>query len=156
MRNKLDQDAGWIFVGPDKSGRLPLKDDTKNQRNVFHGTNMLSLLLGETLGVAKRASPIVVRLPGSRLDSNGNAVETFTPEDLLTALGKVNDQLPAREGDADAPASCVVLLAHHYPSATIEERWALQVWSLLEEMKKRGAILVTGQGEHNRSDRGPL
>lgn len=149
MRDKLDQDSTWIFVGPDMDGSPPGKNDKKKSSGVFHGTAMLSLVLGNTLGVAKKVSPIIVRLPGSMLDQDGNAIRVFQPEHIIIALGKVNDQLQVREGGATAPASCVVLLAHYYPSGTVEEIWALRVWSLLEEMEKKGAILVTGQGEDN-------
>lgn len=146
--NFIRDKARWIFVGPDRNGNQPTRTDSRNNNFEYHGTAMLSLVAGSTLGVAKKVTPMVVRLPGALFIRNEQGVEdfagSFTPEDWLSALGMVNDELRGRTG---ASASCVVLMAQYYPRAIVDDAWVRRVWEVLSEMERRGAILVRGQGE---------
>lgn len=144
IRNK----ARWIFVGPDRNGNAPTRSDSAKSDGTYHGTAMLSLVAGATLGVAKDISPIIVRLPGSLWERNDTTrtyrfVSGFTPEDWLTALGMVNDELQASH---NGQSRCVVLLAQYFPNDRATDAWIQRGWQLLQELSQRGAILVTGQG----------
>jgi hypothetical protein len=116
---------------------------------------MLSLIAGYELGVAKRASPILARVP--RRDALGLGA---TLEDWTAALSKVNDDLDrfqaGRTGDT---ATAVVLMAIYFPrtkffvldtdfSGPITATWT----GILRSMVAKGAVLVTGSGNANKDN----
>lgn len=89
--NLVRDKARWIFVGPDRNGNQPTRTDSRNRNFEYHGTAMLSLVAGATLGIAKKITPILVRLPGALIIRDEQDLEqfagSFTPEDWLSALG---------------------------------------------------------------------
>jgi hypothetical protein len=114
-----------------------------------HGTAMLSIVAGSKLGVAKRVTPILARVPrGIR------GVLSITAEDWLRNLKAINDDLDKHHFNIRGqPASAVVLMAIYYPrrlwvvdgvdnSLAVAKQWA----AVLSSMVEKGAILVTGSG----------
>lgn len=101
-------DLEWISVEPDFDGRHP-KDDanTRVDHTVIkgngHGTQMLSLVAGNLLGVVKRLKPILVRMP--RGSPNGHG---WSKEAWLKGLAAINDDLGAISGDG---LRAIVLMA---------------------------------------------
>jgi len=104
----------WIHVGTDFDGRTPEDDaythvDPSEKGGLHaHGTAMLSLVAGNTLGIAKRANVVIVRMP-RRSRTGGN----HSPEDFLDGLQAISDDI------ADHPSgdgvSAMVLIAQGYP-----------------------------------------
>ncbi|KAK4902065.1 hypothetical protein LTR27_000967 [Elasticomyces elasticus] len=125
--------AKWIQVG---IGEQAGENDCK-----AHGTSMLSLVAGKTLGVAKNIDPIIVRMP-----CRGPGV-AFSPSDWIDGLGAVNDQI-----DASTPS--VVLMASYWPPKNFRgpvgdrapRGFLLRHLELLASLASKGAILVTGTG----------
>jgi len=123
-----------------------------NEAYNYHGTAMLSLVTGKTLGVSKKVSPIVVRIPTvAVVDENGLTKNLgFTRETWITALSKVLDDLGV---NSKQQASSVVLLAQHSPREKLfadganPDGFIQRMRALLDEMNDRGAIVVTGAGE---------
>jgi len=123
-------------VGNGRDDRVA-EDDCK-----VHGTSMLSLVAGSTLGPAKKIRPVVVRLP-----CRGRFV-LIRPTDWIDALGMVNDDL-----DGQTPA--VVLMASYFENDDDRFKLGAQLsvfgfsarhWQLLHDMARKGAVLVTGSG----------
>lgn len=122
-----------------------------------HGTAMLSLIAGYELGVAKRVTPILARVP--RRNPNGLGA---TPEDWLAAIAAVSDDLDQYQaGRSGNTATAIVLLAIYYPrtlfikgdtdySLYIANKWA----GVLNSMVAKGAVLVTGSGNANEDSGG--
>lgn len=90
IRSKAD----WILLGEEHE---QAKDDCKE-----HGTPMLSLVAGKTVGVAKNIKPIIVRMP-CRLDHRG-VKRGMQGADWIDGLSAINDQL-------DGSTPTVVLMA---------------------------------------------
>jgi hypothetical protein len=102
---------------------------------------MLGLVVGKTVGVAKNANPVVVRMP-----CRGPA-QGMQPPDWIVALGRIYDDL-----DADKPS--VVLMASYWsklffpgPDGTDNMRgFEARHKDLLDALVSRNAVLVTGSG----------
>ena len=129
-----------------------------------HGTAMLSLVAGDSLGVAKNKNvkPILVRMP-RRYFEGGN----WTPHDWLHGLDMINNRLGTAVVGPDAPLKAIVLLAEAWiPTAFIKRKpgtgdydldedgktvytydaWVARVREILVEMASKGALIVTGSG----------
>ena len=108
---------------------------------------MLSLVTGKTTGVSKKVKPIIVRLPAG-WSRDGNTYRGFTINQYISALGEVLDDLGLEHREE---ASCVVLLAQNYPRHLFTDdeqtQVILQMWGMIDELTKRGAIVVTGAGK---------
>jgi hypothetical protein len=104
---------------------------------------MLGLVVGKTAGIARNARPIVVRLPAPQGDNRIN----FSAEEWVTFLSKINDDLGT---NPSSEATCVVVIAQYWKSAQLPTvdpvGWVWRVWSLMEQMTAKGAIIVTGSG----------
>jgi len=105
---------------------------------------MLSLVAGTTVGVSKRVTPILVRVP-RRLPRGGGT----TPEDWLQAVSRVNDAFTTPSTDSRA----VLLMAFYYPRSAFrigELDYSLgfrtRMATLLQSLARKGVILVTGTG----------
>lgn len=110
---------------------------------------MLSLVAVKTLGVAKKVQPFVVRLPYHGPPDHLGVVgdQIFTPEDYIGGISKINDAL----GSISQPiARAVVLLADYYPTSVLpdgaNDGFVTRMFSLLDDMASKGAIIVTGSG----------
>jgi hypothetical protein len=129
--------ARWIQVG---EGELAGENDCKE-----HGTAMLSLVAGATVGVAKKVNPVIVRMP-CRGWGRG-----MRPPEWIDALGKISE-------DLDASKPSVVLMASYWDKlffpTPIPNRYdweamvgfELRFKALLEELVSKNAVLVTGSG----------
>lgn len=125
-----------------------------------HGTAMLSIVAGDTIGVAKSCLPIPVRLPRRQKAGGG-----FRNEDWIEGLEKIRDDLEGESKNTRA----VVLLAEYFTRerfvrvnlkgdrvenpATGEHYydtygWQLAVRRLLGDLVDKGALLVTGSGNN--------
>lgn len=113
-----------------------------------HGTSMLSLVAGTTLGVAKNIDPVIVRMPCRVDPSNPSTKAAIKPIDWIDGLGMVNDEL-------DGSSPTVVLMASHWTENRFfkgpdgEVNWfgfTARHMDLLESLASKGAILVTGTG----------
>ena len=140
----------WIFINanPESDDTPPeSKTDQMNGSFNYHGSAMLSLVTGKTVGVAKRVKPIVVRLPVHwTQDRNGNPLyQGYTKENWIDALGRVLDNLGEKHQDQ---ATSVVLLATYFPASSLVEPggFLTRAWNQIEELAKRGAVVVTGSG----------
>jgi hypothetical protein len=132
--------ARWIQVG---TGDQVAEDDCKE-----HGTAMLSLVAGATLGVAKNINPVIVRMP-----CRGRFV-AFEPPDWIDALSKIAE-------DLDASKLSVVLMASSWgkeyfphpdksrPDLEAMVGFEARQKALLDDMVSKGAVLVTGSGNKN-------
>lgn len=129
--------ASWILLGKESE---QAKNDCKE-----HGTPMLSLVAGKTVGVAKNIKPTIVRMP-CRYDHRG-VKRGMQGADWIDGLSKINDRL-------DRSTPTVVLMAVFwtpawFPGPDGMNNWYGFLWrhkELLDEMAKKGAILVTGTG----------
>jgi hypothetical protein len=128
----------WIKMG---EGDQVAEDDCKQ-----HGTAMLSLVVGKTVGVAKNANPIIVRLP-----CRGRGVG-LQPPDWIDALGKIHEHI-----DTSKPS--VVLMASYwtkifFPGPDGADDWdgfAAAHKRLMDALAAKGAVLVTGTGNDGTS-----
>ncbi|KAK4501215.1 hypothetical protein PRZ48_007022 [Zasmidium cellare] len=119
---KANSRIRFLHVGSDvglKPGDPQPEDDSQTSSAggvgyaQAHGTGMLSLIAGDTLGVAKSADIIAVRLP-RRLAGGGG----FRSDDFLEGLDQVRRDL----GEESPATRAVVLLAIHYlPDAFIRK-----------------------------------
>lgn len=121
---------------------------------------MLSLVAGDTVGVAKSADIIAVRLPRRRSFGGG-----YTKEDFLEGLEQVSRDLDERSSTTKA----VVLLAHHYLKELFVRKrpngewvrdpatgrivydyqgWEASLIRLLNDLVGKGALIVTGSGNN--------
>ncbi|KAK5173746.1 uncharacterized protein LTR77_002427 [Saxophila tyrrhenica] len=65
-----------------------VQNDGRSAKLKYHGTAMLSLIAGKTLDIAKKVNPVIVRLP-----KPAKATGSFSPQDFIDYLGKINDDL---------------------------------------------------------------
>ncbi|KAH7139640.1 hypothetical protein B0J13DRAFT_638583 [Dactylonectria estremocensis] len=158
IRDRFD----WVIKVPDWDGQSRQDDSyTDLGANAIlssHGTSMLSLVAGKTVGVAKNINAHIARLPRKRATGMG-----FTPEDYLETLAEVNERMT---GDGST-ASGVLLLAQMYQrnffyrlkgdgttnpltlnGATFDESFGFEwrLHTLLEQIMAKGNIVVTGAG----------
>ncbi|KAH7120544.1 hypothetical protein EDB81DRAFT_914184 [Dactylonectria macrodidyma] len=158
IRDRFD----WVIKVPDWDGQSRQDDSyTDLDGNAIlssHGTSMLSLVAGKSLGVAKNINAHIARLPRKKRAGMG-----FTPEDYLETLSEVNDRM---SGDG-ATASGVLLLAQMYQrqfflrlkgdgstapltidGATFDESFGFEwrLHTLLQQIMDKGTIVVTGAG----------
>ena len=140
----------WIQIG---EGDEAAEDDCKK-----HGTSMLSLVVGETVGVAKNADPIVVRMPCRGPRDNPGAMQGH---EWIRGLGMINDDLAKKISETGSIAPSVVLMASYwtpdqFPGADGQLKeanmfgFSLRHKPLLDSLAEKGAILVTGSGNNNR------
>ncbi|KAF2159857.1 hypothetical protein M409DRAFT_60451 [Zasmidium cellare ATCC 36951] len=154
----------FLHVGRDldlQPGDSQPQDDSQTDAagtNPFggaHGTTMLSLVAGDTVGVAKSADLIAVRMP-RRAPLGGG----FTAEDFLEGLEQVSRDLE----DSSSTTRAVVLLAHHYllerfirrepggapvqPVTYDYQGWEGNLIRLLNNLISKGALIVTGSGNN--------
>jgi len=130
----------WIQIG---TGDQAAEDDCKS-----HGTSMLSLVVGETVGVSKNADPIVVRMPCRGL---GKAMQGH---EWIDGLGMINDDLAKKTSEAGGIAPSVVLMSVYwtpkfFPGANSQadmDGFTLRYKPLLDSLAEKGAILITGSG----------
>lgn len=122
---------------------------------------MLSLVAGNTLGVAKKANVVIVRLPRRVADTGG-----FTKEDFLDGLSRIEEDIVP---SPDQGVSSVVLLAHAYDRDAFLRRrpsggqlkdennqpiyddvrqgsWIFRVKLMLQNIASKGGLVVTGAG----------
>ena len=121
--------------------------DEKDNDCKTHGTSMLSLVAGKTVGVAKNINPIIVRMPCRPHPKNPNVKESMQGSDWIDALGLINDEL-----DGSTPK--VVLMASgwtttQFPGPDGQDQYdgfVLRHKDMLDALAAKGAILVTGAG----------
>jgi hypothetical protein len=136
----------WIQVGEgDQAG----ENDCKT-----HGTSMLSLVVGKTVGVARNAEPIVVRMPCRGWQ------HAFKGWDWINGLGIINDELAKKNREAGKILPSVVSMASYWIEADFlkpdytKGAWTGFMWRhkhLLDSLAEKGAILVTGSGNGGAS-----
>jgi hypothetical protein len=106
---------------------------------------MLSLVAGAKCGVAKNASPILVRMP-CRKGEQGQPL-AFQPADWIDGLSMINDEL---DGSYPSVVSMSVFWRKDYfisPDGELHENgFLIRHLELLESLAAKGAILVTGTG----------
>ena len=125
-----------------------------------HGTAMLSLAAGNTLGVAKKVSPVLVRMPRRNPLGRG-----FTQEDFLDGLGQIFDDMTI----TGSQVSAIVLLSLAYPKEEFNRRnsvgdwlrddngnliddsfgWSTRCKALLKGIAEKGGLVVTGAGNQD-------
>lgn len=135
--------ARWFQVG---KGDEAAEDDCK-----AHGTSMLSLVAGATVGVAKNIDPIIVRMP-CRKNAQG-AKLGFTTADWIDGLSMVND-------DLDGSSPSVVLMATYWSRRFFKSPDGSNDWDgfsyrhkdLLDSLASKGAVLVTGTGNEGKPE----
>lgn len=139
-----------------------------------HGTAMLSLVMGKSLGVAKDVKPRIVRIPRVRLDADtspGRAVGGVIggSEYWLHGLKMVVDHVRTNVAEAttNQNAKAVVLMAfchniQYFVGArgfeagfqpTADDTNAFNAWSAamhrnLQALDAMGVVLVTGSGNN--------
>ncbi len=138
----------WIFVGTDEDGTNS-EDDSSIPKGGYgpgkaHGTAMLSLVTGATVGVSKRVQPVLVRVPRRQPSGGGTK-----PEDWLEGVSKVNDVFTTQSTVSRA----VLLMAFYYPRTTFmigDVDYSLgfrtRMAALLQSLAQKGVVLVTGTG----------
>lgn len=140
----------WLTPVSDHDGTAPQDDSHGNG----HGTAMLSLIAGKSLGTAKYSKPYVVRLP--RKSSAGGG---WSPEDFLETVAEAANAMESRDG-----AAGVVLLAHYYPRSrffrvrgeksagigdvTFDESLGFEkrLDTIVNEIASKGYLIVTAAG----------
>lgn len=131
----------------------------KWHKDSVHGTAMMSLVAGKTLGAVKNANPVVVRMPRRR------AFGPFSKEDWLKGLMQINDDIGLQYSKQQTTA--VVLLATYFPLEMFYRKdprdngeakdkngkpiddsagWVGEAYSLLTKLESKGALIVTGTG----------
>jgi hypothetical protein len=131
--------ARYIHVG---EGGDAEDNDCKN-----HGTSMLSLVAGATVGVAKNINPIIVRMPCRPHATIKGKKEIMQGADWIDGLSMINDEL-------DGSSPTVVLLAvawglAQFPGPDSQAQmdgFTLRHKDLLDSLASKGAIVVTGSG----------
>ncbi|KAM5343783.1 hypothetical protein ACJ41O_012320 [Fusarium nematophilum] len=163
IRDRVD----WLVPLKDFDG-VERTDDSyeslnKNIGNICHGTSMLSLVAGKTLGVVKNIKPHLARLP--RRHEDGRIGGPFTSEDFIDTISAVNDRITA---DADGGVSAVLLLAHMFTRNSFNRLkgdgtkeflldvndnafdtslgFELRLFTILQDIMAKGALVVTGAG----------
>lgn len=107
----------------------------------FHGSCMLSKVTGHKLGVAKKVSPILVRL--------GKGAQ---PDDWVRALSLVSVDLGPRPPD-DQPADtrAILSMSFQYPIDGPDapgniENLIDDMIRLMNELEHKGVFMLTGSG----------
>ena len=120
---------------------------------------MLSLVAGNTLGIAKNVNPVLVRLPRRGTGSGG-----FSAEDYMDGLTAVDNDLGP---DQSVSTRAIVLLAINYSVEQFYRRrpsgdrvkgpngkdmidvptgWINRQHTILASLAAKGALIVTGTG----------
>lgn len=138
MRNK----ARW----------LPADVAQRDSSARWHGTAMLSLVAGALAGVAKKINPVIV--PFSR--------SPVSPSDWLERLALIRDDLTAES----SVATSVLLLSVYFPRYEFSQGktyhdvdvdgFKTEAYLLLQELVRKGAVLVTGTGNYQHNFIGPV
>ncbi|KAF7557904.1 hypothetical protein G7Z17_g214 [Cylindrodendrum hubeiense] len=160
IRDRLD----WIIKVKDFDG-VERQDDSRQDLDqqmarACHGTSMLSLVAGKTLGVVKHINPHIARLP--RLQRNGGGI--FRPDDFIETLSGINDRITA---DPSGDSTGILLLAHYFqrsffyrlrgdkskrvldlPVDAIDESFGFEyrLYDLLQDITDKGVLVITGSG----------
>ncbi|KAF7546067.1 hypothetical protein G7Z17_g8691 [Cylindrodendrum hubeiense] len=100
----------WVVKVADFDG-VRRQDDSQTDLNhshegKAHGTSMLALVAGKTLGVAKSIKPHLARLPRGYPFGGG-----FSTEDYIETIGEIDNRITA---DPGGKFTAVLLLAHSY------------------------------------------
>lgn len=152
----------WVVKIADFDGARR-QDDSHTDLNHIkagkaHGTSMLAVMAGKTLGVAKSIKPHLARLP-RRYPFGGG----FSTEDYIETIGEIDNRITATP---DGKLTAVLLLAHSYPRETFYRKrpgtgdrefingqpiddsfgWELRLHSILQSLMDKGVLIVTGTG----------
>lgn len=101
---------------------------------------MLSKIAGHTFGVAKKANPVIVRVPRR---NGGFAIK----EDYLEAISKVVDDVKNRgRGKSEWTEKSVINLSIYYPKDELNDAWIARVKLLLKELVLLGVSPIAGSG----------
>ena len=121
----------WLFAGPNP-------DEKKDEQNsIGHGSCMLSKVVGKKYGVAKLATPVIVKVP---FGSN--------PAAYLDGVLKAYDDQRAKH-DTDQAARAILSMSWVYPR--VSQEWISTTARVLQEFVKRGGNPISGSG----NDGGP-
>jgi hypothetical protein len=104
---------------------------------------MLSFVVGQQVGIARKANPIVVRIAQEKNKNSERGRDIWTPQIWADYLSKINDDLGRT---TSTEAKCVVLLALYYPQNVVPAGWEDRVYALLTSIVSKGGIIVTGSG----------
>lgn len=149
--DNLASKVRWINIGVDYDGRQP-HDDSQvpapgtGGAQLGHGTAMLSLIGGATLGVAKQIRPIVVRMP-RRTASGGGA----NPLDWLDGISAVNDDVQTTTSNTQAIMLMAIFLDRRIDLTSTDgidytEPFVTQMNAHLNQLINKGVLPVTGSG----------
>jgi hypothetical protein len=135
--DRIRSRAKWMQVGQG--------DDAAEDDCWAHGTSMLSLVAGTTVGVAKNIDPVLVRMPCRRNEKGQK--QYFTTADWIDGLSMLNDEL-----DGSSPS--VVLMASYWipdnfkspDGMNNEVGFSYREKDLLDALASKGAVLITGSG----------
>ncbi|KAI1090773.1 peptidase S8/S53 domain-containing protein [Rostrohypoxylon terebratum] len=154
--DKVRGNVEWIHVGEDVGGGHAEDDSSVdpaqgNTGGKGHGTAMLSLVTGKTLGISKGVKPYIIRMPRRHIPGPlqegrpGHA----TNEDWLEGVSRVNDHLAERIRTAKA----ITLLAFHIPQRSFHRNgvdhsagFDARMRFLLMDLVRKGALPITGSG----------
>lgn len=103
----VNQRARFILVGPDADGVERRDDagmDLTRTFGVSHGTCMLSKVVGHLYGVAKKANPILVRVPRGDVLNGWLLPGGQKPTDYLKGVLMVLDDVQPGQPGAGIPA----------------------------------------------------
>ncbi|KAH8891558.1 hypothetical protein GQ53DRAFT_823579 [Thozetella sp. PMI_491] len=150
--DNLASKARWINIGVDYDGRQP-QDDSQvpaagtQGPGLGHGTAMLSLVGGATVGVAKQIKPIIVRMPRRRPEGGGaNAL------DYLDGVSAVNDDV---QSTGSSVTQAILLMAFFldrtiYLTSTdgvdFADPFVKQFNTHLNQLINKRVLPVTGSG----------
>jgi hypothetical protein len=166
----------WIHPQPMFDGAIDEPEDDAKLlpgnmgRNVDagHGTAMTSLVMGKTVGVAKKALPIIVRIGSNELEEGGHSRKPGPPEAWLDGIRAIVNELFAPPDQTDR-ARAVALMAFYFDirkfvgtaanagdwTPTTEDKTAFAAWTAalhenLEELDRLGVVLITGSGNNRQ------
>lgn len=148
----------WLLVGQDydqNTGRMvdPVKDDSQTDPShdildhKAHGTSMLSLITGKTLGVSKGVAPIIVRVPRRATRKGNSGSSTF--EDYIEGLGKICDDLTATGNSVKGLLLMSLLFPRNlFLRSGVDESagFSRRMKALLAYIIKNGILPVVGAG----------
>lgn len=155
--NIADQ-VSWILVGNENGDQL-MDDSQYNQAQTNgikgHGTCMLSLVCGASVGVAKRVKPWLVRVP-RRVPagtSPANAVAGASAEDYVDGVSAVLNALQGSAGTS-AQTEAILLMSWYYPRPVFKgpnnedqsDGFRIRLWQLLTALVRKGVLPITGSG----------
>jgi hypothetical protein len=173
----------WIHPQPIFDGAIDEPEDDAKLlpgnmgRNVDggHGTAMTSLVMGKTVGVAKKALPIIVRIGSNELEEGGQSRKAGPPEAWLDGFRAIVNELFVAPPDQTERARAVALMAFYFDirkfvgkpatvpgwTATTEDQAAFAAWTAalhanLHELDRLGVVLVTGSGNNRQVRKLPL